>query len=347
MKKADVEEVGCSPAGTGLVQDAGVRCARATVSPSPMIHFAAPPRTPTAGWPRAALVLLAAALPAGRSWAHGADLDWHVAPSDSLAVLLPLLAGTALYLRGLLRRARLHGLHAGDAARSAAFSAAVVLLAVALVWPLDAWAGLSFAAHMGQHMVLVVLAPPLLLLGRPTPLVLRGLPRALQGGLLRPRRWPGVRTLRGVAGSVGPTAAVHGLLLWAWHVPAAFELALRHEWVHWLEHVSLLASALLFWRALLRARGGARLWGLVQVLVLIVHTGMLGALLALAPHPLYGHYVRLQGADAALADQQLAGLIMWVPMGTVYLLAAALIAARVLAPSTVDATRGVPLQRRL
>jgi putative membrane protein len=292
-------------------------------------------------------VLLACTLPGGRSWAHGADLDWHVAPADSLAVLLPLLAGTALYVRGLLQRARLHGLQGGDAARAVAFFTAVVLLAVALVWPLDTWAGLSFAAHMGQHMVLVVLAPPLLLLGRPTPLVLRGLPRTLQGWLLRPRRWPGARALRGIAGSVGPTAAVHGLLLWAWHVPAAFELALRHEWVHWLEHVSLLASALLFWRALLRARGAARLWGLVQVLVLVVHTGMLGALLALAPQPLYRRYVQLQGADAALFDQQLAGLIMWVPMGTVYLLAAALLAARVLAPPAVDAVRGLPLHRRL
>ena len=136
---------------------------------------------------------------------------------------------------------------------------------------------------------------------------------------------------------------MHGLLLWGWHVPAAFELALRHELVQWLEHVTLLDSALLFCRALLRSRGGARLWGLVQMLLTIVHSGMLDALLALAPQPLFTHYARLQGQEAALADRQLAGLIMWIPMGTVYLVAAAILAARLLEPegprSTIEPGR--------
>lgn len=299
-----------------------------------------PSMPPLAGAPlrRAGAVAAAlAALQPQHGWAHGTELDLHVPPSDSLAVLLPLCAVLALYLAGLWRRARLHGLQAADAARSASFGSSILLLAIALVWPLDAWSGLSFAAHMGQHMVLLAVAPPLLLLGRPGPLVLRGLPHAPRAWLLKPRRWPGTRAWRALSGSLGLTAALHGLLLWGWHLPAAFELALRHEAVHWLEHVTLLGSGILFWRALLRAQGAARLWGLVQVLVTIVHSGMLGALLTLAPAPLYGHYTRLLGAPAALADQQLAGLIMWVPMGAVYLLAAAVFAARLLEPAAVRA----------
>lgn len=277
-------------------------------------------------------VLLAGCLPPGAAWAHADALGWQVPPSDSLAVWLPLLASAMLYLAGWWRRARHEGPSRRDAARATAFAAAIALLAVALVWPLDAWAGLSFSAHMAQHMVLVVLAPVLLLLGRPGTFVLRGLPGAVRRWVLAPRRWPGGRALRRMAGSVGLATAWHGMLLWGWHVPAAFELALRHEGAHWLEHLTLLASAVLFWRALLRSRNGDRLWGLVLLLTTIVHTGMLGALLTLAPHPLYAHYVQLQGTQAALADQQLAGLIMWVPMGMAYLGAASLLAARLLEP---------------
>jgi putative membrane protein len=289
-------------------------------------------RQSTASPGRAAVAGLATLSAPGAALAHGTELDWHVAPSDSLLVLLPLLAVAGLYLAGVLRRAASPGLQPRDGARSAAFSCAILLLAAALVWPLDAWAGLSFAAHMGQHMVLLALAPPLLLLGRPGAVILRGLPRAAQGWVLQPRRWPGSGALRRLAASAALAGVLHGVLLWGWHVPAMFELALRSELVHWLEHVTLLASGMLFWRALLRARGPALGWGLVSMLVTVIHSGLLGALLTLAPQPLYGTYARQAGAAAALADQQLAGLIMWVPMGMVYLLAAIALAARVIGP---------------
>lgn len=122
-------------------------------------------------------------------------------------------------------------------------------------------------------------------------------------------------------------AALHGALLWGWHLPAAFDLALRHELVHWLEHVTLLATGVLFWRVLLHSRGANAGWAVAAMLATVVHTGMLGALLSLSPRVLYGAYA---GNADALGDQQLAGLIMWVPMGVVYVVAALVLAARAL-----------------
>lgn len=285
------------------------------------------------------------ALP-GLALAHGGELDWRVPPSDALPVLLPLLVASLLFAAGVLRRQRAGALSAVHGARTLAFFSAVLLLVLALVWPLDAWSGLSFAAHMGQHMVLLALAPPLLVLARPGAMVLRGLPQALQRAVLAPRRWPLAALSRRGANSIGATGLLHAAVLWGWHVPAAFELALRNEAVHWLEHVTLLASGMLYWRALLRARGGAAGWALASMLSTLLHTGVLGALLTLAPRPLYPSYAVQHGVQAALADQQLAGLIMWVPMGTVYLVAALAVAAGLLrgAPGAAAASGADPRQ---
>lgn len=288
-------------------------------------------------------VLSTTAAAPGLAAAHGGALDWHAAASDSLLVLVPLLAGGSLYAIGLLRRAA-HGLTPADGSRASAFFAALLVLGVALVWPLDAWAELSFAAHMGQHMLLVAIAPPLLLLGRPAALWLRALPHGLRAAGVSPRRWPGTAVVRRFCGSIAAMAALHGALLWGWHLPAAFDLALRHERVHWVEHVTLLASGVLFWRVLLRSRGANAGWAVAAMLVTVVHTGLLGALLSLSPRVLYGAYA---GNADALGDQQLAGLIMWVPMGVVYVAAALAFAARALggaadpggeAPSGLTAT---------
>lgn len=276
------------------------------------------------------------------AFAHGTAMDWHVPPSDSLLVLLPLLAASLLYAAGLLRRHLACGLGAAHGARALAFFAAVLLLALALVWPLDAWAGTSFAAHMAQHMVLLALAPPLLVLARPGAAWLRALPRRWRPAFVSPRYWPGAATWRRLAGSMAAAGLLHGVVLWGWHVPAAFEAALRHDVVHWLEHVTLLAAGVLYWRTLLRARGAAAAWALASMLSTLLHSGVLGALLTLAPRPLYASYVAQSGAAQALAAQQLAGLIMWVPMGTVYLLAAIAIASRLLGrePEGVPRHRG-------
>lgn len=258
--------------------------------------------------------------------AHG-GASWDAAPSDSLLVLLPLLAGTALYIAGMRRRGS-DRLTLRRAAWATRFCAGIALLVAALVWPLDAWAELSFSAHMAQHMVLIALAPPLLLLGRAGAVWLHALPRNWRPVVINMRDWPGVTGVRRLLGSLAAVSLFHGAVLWGWHAPAAFELALRHDVVHWAEHMTLLAAGILFWRALLRARGTALGSALVWMLVTVIHSGMLGALITLAPQPLYRIYIERGGVVDVLADQQLAGLIMWVPMGTIYLIGALMIAAR-------------------
>ena len=276
---------------------------------------------------RGAAVAVGWTLP-GVGAAHSDGASWNAAPADVLLVLVPLLVGTLLYVAGLARRAANTGLAQRSGGRAASFGLGVVLLAAALTGPLDAWAELSFSAHMAQHMVLIALAPPLLLLGRPGAAWLRALPHAWRAAVVSPRRWPGAQAVSRWARSVAATSLLHGAVLWGWHAPVAFEMALRHDAIHWLEHITLLATGMLFWRALLQARGVMLGWGLAWMLVTVIHSGMLGALITLAPRPLYGIYLERGGVSDVLADQQLAGLIMWVPMGTVYLLAAVVFAAR-------------------
>ena len=294
-----------------------------------------------------ATVLLAAS--AGSAAAHGTAplqpdglwLAWNLSPS----VLVPLLLVHWLYGRGVVQLWARAGNGRVIAWRHVMlFAAGEGVLGIALVSPLDALGGTLLAAHMLQHALLVVVAPPLLLAGRPGVAILWALPPAWRRRML-PELWRSVR--RVAAGLARPVAAavVHGGAIWVWHAPALFVAALESDVVHWCEHLSFLATALLFWRAGMGQRGrSAAALALPAVLVTLVHTGLLGALLTLAPDPLYAWYgdrARLWGLEP-LADQQLAGLIMWVPMSLAYIGAGLVLAARIVeavSPSPPPGTR--------
>jgi cytochrome c oxidase assembly factor CtaG len=200
-------------------------------------------------------------------------------------------------------------------------------LFLALVWPLDGLSAGSFAAHMGQHVILMVLAAPLLVLGRPVGPFIWALPPAWRHGLhtaWRASGWPMWRLLTQLA----TATLLHAAAIWAWHAPAAFDAVLESDVLHALEHASFLVTALLFWEAALhRARsvpmgyGAGAFW----VFVTLVHGGMLGAILTFAPAPLYTARGPAVFGLSPLEDQQLAGLIMWVPGGMVYLCAGLLL----------------------
>lgn len=170
-------------------------------------------------------------------------------------------------------------------------------LFLALVWPLGELAHESLAAHMAQHMLLIGVAAPLLALSRASLPVLRGV-KAL--GLL-------LRTPPGIA------FALHGAAIWAGHAPAVIERALEHGWVHAAEHAAFLGTGTLFWWSLLRpgpaGAGAAALWTLGT----LVHTGLLGALITFSPRLVY--------QAGSLEEQQLAGLVMWIPGSVAYLAA--------------------------
>jgi putative membrane protein len=294
------------------------------------------------------IVALALALVgAAPASAHGPDVGpetaWRAWSLDPV-VVVPLLATLWLYGRGARHLWRRAGGGRGlSRARAASFVAGVAVLIVAVVSPLDALGQTLLSAHMVQHGLLVAVAPPLLAFGRPGV----ALAWALPGPWRR-----GARVLRPLGDSLSRpslAAVLHGLALWLWHAPAAFDAALAHGAVHVLEHVSFLGTALLFWGAIAGARGSRRAApALGAMFATLLHGGILGALITLAPQPLYQWYrgrPELWGLSP-LEDQQLAGLLMWVPLGTVYLAACLVLASRLVtdpAPqvsaSAVDAPR--------
>jgi cytochrome c oxidase assembly factor CtaG len=115
---------------------------------------------------------------------------------------------------------------------------------------------------------------------------------------------------------------LHAAAIWLWHLPPAFDAALTNELLHWLQHLSFLVSALLFWWAMLELRR-PRATSIAYLFLTALHTGFLGVLLAVSPRPLFPAQAQLAAAYGAdpLADQQLAGLIMWVPAGLFYVVA--------------------------
>ncbi|HMM77785.1 MAG TPA: cytochrome c oxidase assembly protein [Gammaproteobacteria bacterium] len=239
-----------------------------------------------------------------------------------------LLASALVYGVGALRLAR--RAHAHEGRETAYFALAWLTLALALHSPLEDLAARSFAAHMLQHLILMTVAAPWLVLAAPWPRMLWALPRLARRGAARAFKSAAARRLRALFGRPWAAFAWHAAALWAWHLPAAFDAATTHESVHRLQHLSFFASALLFWYAVLR---GSRTpaTALALLFCTMMHSGLLGALLSLAPVALYAPYRAFAGsASAALSDQQLGGLLMWVPGGFVYAAVALAILARVL-----------------
>ncbi|HEY6224900.1 MAG TPA: cytochrome c oxidase assembly protein [Gemmatimonadales bacterium] len=261
-----------------------------------------------------------------------------------------LAAGGLIYTAGWRRyRRRLPGRFA--ASHLAAFLGALASLWVAIASPLDEAADASLSAHMVQHILLLIVAPALLLLGDPLLPLLRGLPDALRRSLMAPllRR----RSLRAAAHAlVHPLVALllSSVIFWSWHLPALFQLALRVPAIHLVEHASFLAGGLLFWYPVVQPWPGRPRWPsgamIPYLLAADVQNTALAAVLTFSDRVLYPSYQFHSRATeaAALADQVLAGVIMWVPMSFVYLVPAAWLTIRLLSPGRVrqGASRRAP-----
>jgi cytochrome c oxidase assembly factor CtaG len=256
---------------------------------------------------------------------------WNVEPA--LVVALGLAA--LVYVRGWRR------LHARRPARMsvgrlAAFLGGLGALFVALASPLDTLADRSLAIHMTQHIVLLVVVPVLLLLGAPMVPLLHGLPaggtRATLGAL--------ASRLADRLGHPLLGLLVMSLAMWGWHVPAAFELALASRAWHVAEHATFLGAGLLFWWPVVHPWPFRARWPrsamIPYLLFADVQNTALAAILVFADRVLYPSYGR--GPDA-LADQVVAGLLMWVPMSLAYLVPAAMLTARWLSPGGLGSAR--------
>jgi putative membrane protein len=281
-----------------------------------------------------------------------AALPAHAHTSDAAGLALPVELGrwsfepwvltlltmsAALYALGVWRLWRNAGAGRGvTRLQVAAFAGGWLALVAALVSPLDALGARLFSAHMLQHELLMLVAAPLLVMARPLAAwawAFSPAQRQRIGGWLRAPVWTAVW---GLFTEALAAWGLHALALWLWHVPRFFDAALHSEALHAFQHASFLVTALLFWWAVLggdpRSRKGSG-FAMVYLFTTMLHTGALGALLTFAPTAWYPSYAASAGALGLdpVEDQQLGGLVMWVPGGLAYLIAGLVIAARLLA----------------
>jgi putative membrane protein len=241
---------------------------------------------------------------------------WRVDPLPLISVALPAW----IYWRGLGRGPVRH--RSSEQWRTWCFVGSMATITVALASPLDALSEVLASAHMVQHLLLVLVAAPLLALSAPAAILLRGTPAALVRAGTRARRALRLRALR----IRNPVTAwvLHVATLWFWHAAVPYGAALKSPFVHAVEHTTFLVTAFVFWRSVIgapRSAFSSRGGGILLVFAMAMQTVLLSALLTFAPTAWYVEYraaaARL-GFDP-LADQHLAGLIMWIPAGLVYL----------------------------
>jgi putative membrane protein len=285
-----------------------------------------------------ALLAIGAALASSPAWAHAPDAalhsplwTWNFEPW--LVELLVLAA--ALYAVGITRLWRNAGTGRGIAGRQVfAFASGWLALVLALVSPLDTLGSRLFSAHMVQHEMLMVVAAPLLVLGRPLAAWTWALSPSLRHAAGRATHWPWLAWSWATITQPLAAWALHALALWLWHMPQLFDAALRSEGLHIAQHASFLVTALLFWWAVLgrdaRSRGSG--FAMAYLFTTMMHTSALGALLTLAPTPWYAPYIATAGALGLdpVEDQQLGGLVMWVPGAFAYVIAGLVLVARLL-----------------
>jgi putative membrane protein len=223
------------------------------------------------------------------------------------------------------------------------FALGWLALFVALVSPVHAWGRVLFSAHMTQHEILMLVAAPLLVLGRPLIAFLWALPLNWSRNLGNVAKIGWISRLWRTLTIPLVAWLVHAIALWIWHIPVLFEAVLRYESVHTAQHLSFLLSALLFWWALIHGPQGALGYGaaVLYLFTTSVHSGVLGALITLAGSVWYPSYVGLTSSWGLtpLEDQQIGGLIMWIPAGLVYLIAGLALFAGWLRESDLRAAR--------
>ena len=280
------------------------------------------------------LVLLGTCLAWNAASAHGvgppsvAAPGWTWDPWISAPLALSAVVFGAGWTR-LRRRSR----RGGEALshRAALFAGGWLTLAAALVSPLHQAGERAFSAHMLEHELLMLLAAPLLVLSRPLSAMIWAFPANARQALGAAARWPALATLWNALTEPVTATLAQAAALWLWHAPFLFDLALASDGWHVVQHLSFLVTALFFWTAMLkptRARPGLAVLCLFATSVI---SGALGALMAFSESPWYAAYAALGMAPFGLTpaeDQQVAGLLMWIPGGVVHAGAAlALVAA--------------------
>ncbi|MGZ4269800.1 MAG: cytochrome c oxidase assembly protein [Solirubrobacteraceae bacterium] len=259
-----------------------------------------------------------------------ADTSWTLDPG---AVALVGLAA-ALYLPRWRRVRRTAGPRAAPTARLVAFLGGLLVLVAALMSPVDRLGEQAFVMHMTQHVLLLDLAPVLLIVSL-TKVILR----------------PATRRLTRLERAAGPLAhpvfavVLYVAVMWLWHVPAAYDAALQHPFVHALEHTTFLTAGVLYWWHLLSPiRTRLRLGGMGPVVYMLstkLLVGLLGIVITFAPNALYAFYEHRAGiwGLSATDDQALAGAVMALEQSIVMGVALVWLFIRALSESEAEEQR--------
>jgi putative membrane protein len=256
------------------------------------------------------------------AWAHMASDSMPPGWTWDASVTVPLLLSLALFGVGWLRlKRRTRRGSPGLRRRSALFLAGWTSLAAAVVSPLHQAGERAFSLHMVEHEVLMLVAAPLLVWSEPLAVMLWAFPAFGRRGFgMLARARPVAALWRGATQPVAATL-VQAAVLWLWHAPTLFDLALADPTWHVIQHLCFLISALLFWSAMRRPGPAGAGVAVLCLFATSVVSGALGALMAFSESPWYAAYAST-GADpfglSPAEDQQIAGLLMWIPGGLVH-----------------------------
>ncbi len=268
--------------------------------------------------------------------AHGMSAEPGQAPGWSWdpLVTVPMGLSALIFAAGWLRLKR-RARRGGDQLerRGVLFAAGWLTLAAALVSPLHQAGERAFSAHMLEHELLMLLAAPLLVLSQPFSAMIWAFPGAARQGLGAAARWAPLAALwRRLTEPVTATLA-QAAALWLWHAPSLFDLALASTPWHIVQHLCFLVTALLFWSAMLKPTRAHPGLAVLCLFATSVVSGALGALMAFSESPWYAAYAAMGMSPFGLTpaeDQQVAGLLMWIPGGLVHAGAALALLGRAL-----------------
>lgn len=253
------------------------------------------------------------------------DLFSRWDPGDPLSILV--LIAASIYMLGLLRLASRSHTSPLDSKRIYAGIAGFATLYIALAGPFDGFAQEAFWLHMIQHLLISLVAAPLLLLASPLPAYLWSMPETVRmgaGELLREDA-PIKRALKWL---IDPriTVPLFVVTLYSWHAPALFSAALESEYTHYLQHFSFYITAALFWWPII---GPAPVRSklsypqrLIYLLTVVTPTAVLASIITMSHSVIYDEYLTTpeHWGMTALEDQTMGGLILWIPGNTLYLI---------------------------
>jgi len=265
-----------------------------------------------------ALIAICLLLVAAPALAHGADrhdsLGWTFDPW----IVTPLITIAVLYAAGsIVLFRRRHGPEK-KFLPATLFWCGLAVLVLALLSPLHELGEHLFVMHMIEHELVMAVAAPLLALAKPIGVIFWSMPRKVRRSLGRGLSGRVPRTIWYALTIPLVATLLHAIAIWGWHAPVLFDATVSNVLLHRLQHVSFFLTGLLFWWSVIWVSSrGAAAW---HLFVTMMHTSVLGALLTFAPNVIFVAQTRYadQWGMTALEDQQLAGVIMWIPGGLIY-----------------------------